>query len=227
VSTYAILDIGATTTVDAIALLATNLDVNAKWQVRAANTSGALTSSPIYDSSTIGFWPQTNLTSLTSSVSEVNGLLWLDTSAVTAKLIRIDVYNSTNSAGYIQAGRLFVSSVFQPTHNPEPGDLSFGYESPENNQKSAGGQTFVDEPWRLRQARFTLTYMSKAEAFGQALQLDSLKGTSGNLLIVIDPNESTYLHDFMFYARMDRLDPVRFIEGANFYEKTMSFEELK
>ena len=69
--------------------------------------------------------------------------------------IRIDLIDAANPAGFVKAGRLYLSKAWQPTRNRQLG-LQIGFEDPSPQEESRGGQIYPLALFRRRVATFTL-----------------------------------------------------------------------
>jgi len=114
---YLILDLGGSTRVRCIWLGYTNLTSDAFWSIRAADTEGALPSAPFIRTYS-SFWPDPSI----SGWSRIHGFHWIpDADTVEFRWWRIQLTDPTNPAGFLEAGRLYVSDGWRPSRGARYG----------------------------------------------------------------------------------------------------------
>jgi hypothetical protein len=215
--TFIVADLGAALAVDIVALLKTNLTAAATWRVRGATSEANLTAAPGYDSTAVGFWPESGLAG-----QAVSGFLYLDP-AQSFRWWRIDLSDAANPDGYLEAGRLYIDAAWRPARN-----LSFnwqlGWIDDGEPRHARGGQIHPEVVPRRRRLRFSLDYLTEAEA-ATAYDLDRRRGRSADVLVLRDPAHATQLHRQSVYGLMTVLEPAvntRF----NVYSHRYDVEEL-
>lgn len=224
-------DLGGRKTISFVALLAHNLTINGTWRVRIGNDNTF--ASTLYDSGTVKIWSRTQtLGSLPwgafswdgiSSTSDGNfGFVLLD-SAVYARYIRIDLTDSTNGDGYLQAGRLIVDSPYRPTINPVYG-FNLGYVNPSKKRRSRGGQPWVDRLPQYRQMTIPFAAIREDEAYGSLYELDRQAGISGDVFVMLDPDDAINRHRQSFYGTVREPTAINH-DAPNSHSKTFVIEE--
>ncbi len=193
-------DRGSAQPFNLVALLYTNVGASGTWRVRAADTQGALTSAPNYDSGTVTFWASPNLDTWTRRHS----LLWIP-AGVTRRWVRIDV---GSVGGTFQGGRLYIGQAWQPTRNYQypPGlghvDLS--------RRDRANGLHLIPTPKpTLVQQDLRLDFLSEAEMYANLFELRRLRGSTKDALVCLDPDDSAYRHQKMCYGLLTWTEQIR------------------
>lgn len=230
-------DFGSARLTDFAAIIAHNLTTAATIRWRLSAVSDFATT--VYDSGTINAWEPTegfgaspwgvfNWGGLPSaddiSLYTASTFTVLD-NPVLARYLRVDLSDSANGDGYLQAGRLMSGQSYQPTVNYANG-VQFQFVDESRVTKSRGGQTFIDTVQKYRTITFDLNHLPQDEAFGSIFNnLDRLKGISGDVLVIPQPDEpSTYLTQNI-YGRISAIGPIR-NTTLDFYSRTMEIEEL-
>lgn len=219
-STWWQVDFGQNRIVDIVALLAHNLTQAATWRVRLSLASDM--SSPLYDSGTVDAWPPVGgfgnlpwgVFSWGNELSSNELAFYSGQSfailpdSVTARYLRVDIVDTSNTAGYIEAGRLVAGPAWFPSRNLLYG-WSIGWQDDSTVDKSLGGQTFVDQKPLYRVLRFALTGIEEAELMSNSFDfLQRRKGLSGDLLFIPQPQRPEMLLHEAIYGRLRSMTPV-------------------
>ena len=219
VSIFTIVDIGSEKGFDFIALVGTNATDGATWRIRTANTVSALTSSPIYDSSTIVQWPEASL----SSLSETPAIHY--TSAiVSSAYVRIDITDASNSAGYFEAGRLFIAEGWRPTKNISY-NWGLKWEDKSLQYETINGNTITTPRGKYRIVNFSLDFLDEDEMYSNAYVIDRLVGTSKDVFVVRDLDSASHLQKQSLQGVMTEL-PAIVNSNHNIFRKRYKLKEL-
>jgi len=214
---FVVLDRGSAQTFNIVALLFTNVQAGDTWQVRAADTEANLTAAPGYDSGSVTF----RVAGDDDTWDRHHGLLYLST-AQTYRWIRIDL--TLGSGATLEAGRLVIGNFFQPSVNESYG-RTLGFADPGTTIRTDGGALISDERSRFLTANITLGFLSESELFDSALEFQRLRGTSNDLLIVLDPAESSYLMHQLIYGKLTSSEPSS-AAAFNRFRLRFSIEEM-
>lgn len=223
---HIVIDLGSAADIRLVSVLYGNFVQADTWRVRGATSEANLTSSPGYDSGSVSAWPDgADL----SSWDRTHTRLYLST-AETFQWWRIDFDASSNSDGYVEAGRLYVSEGIQPATGVSASkgwEPSF-VEPSARTLNQSGGVTPRGFPQR-RNVALALINLTRAEAWGSISVFRRDRGASGDVLALIDPEESTYPMDHMYYGLLGtRLSmPNAFLAkgGDPRYSVTVEIEE--
>ena len=213
-TTYLEVDRGSQQPFNVVSLLYTNLTESGTWQVRSANSQAGLTSSPDYDSGIIGVWPSPML----ETWDYVHTWLLLPASQ-TNQWVRIDLSNAGNPAGTIQAGRLYVSNAWQSSLHMQLG-LEWGFvdESPQEIS-TVSSTRHIRPKERIPTAAFNLGLLPEAETMTNLFDLFRVRGSSEDVLAVLDTTDTTYLHHRMIYGTLLRSRTRRNVPVAKYSQR--------
>lgn len=125
-----------------------------------------------------------------------------------ARYWRVEIFDSTNSDGYVQIGRLFLARGWTPSVNYSYG-AGLGYQDPTPVDTSLSGAEYFDVRTRFRVMNFSLEYITDTEAYNYALELQRLSGTSGEVLVIPDGGENVGQQPLRsFVGRLRQTGPV-------------------
>lgn len=145
------------------------------------------------------------------TVEDIDGLnvpyvkTW--TSDQAARYWRIEVFDTANTAGVVDLGRLIIAGGFQPTINLSRG-ATFELETESERQVTDGGAALYNERPVRRTLVGLLDDQSEAEMFGSFWKMQKQLGITGQLFFVYNPSDTTYLHDRAFLAVFRKLTPL-------------------
>tara|TARA_R110000824_G_scaffold271664_2_gene460150 strand:- start:134 stop:982 length:849 start_codon:yes stop_codon:yes gene_type:complete len=144
---------------------------------------------------------------------------------IAARYLRITISDSTNTDGYIQAGRLVAGPSYVPSVNAAFG-MEFEFVDNSRVSKSRGGQTFIDEVDRYRVCRFELRNIPQDEMMANVFNnLDRLRGVAKDVLIIPQPDDSDTWITQNVYGRVISSSPV-YNTGMSLYGRQFEIEEL-
>ncbi len=98
-----------------------------------------------------------------------------------AESIKVEIFDSTNTAGYVEFGRIFVSDVFQPAINMIYG-VEFGYENATEIESALDTTEYFDRKRQKRTATFQFDALSESEAFQKIYNMRRDLGIDGEIL---------------------------------------------
>lgn len=230
------LDLGAPRPIAFLGLLNHNLSQAGKWRIRVGQAADL--AAPDYDSGWQPIWPRVQPFGaglwgefewggqLDSGLAETYGIgsYHLIGSPLRCRFARIDLADPPNGAGYLQAGRAIVAPVWRPTVN-----LQFGWsiEQVDDSRvvRSRGGQAYVDSRPKFRRLRFSLEHLAIDEMLAHAYELERIKGKGGDVLVMIDPEDTAHLHRRTVYGLIAETTPI-INPFADRYSKEFVIEEL-
>jgi hypothetical protein len=120
----------------------------------------------------------------------------------------IYIQDPSNTAGYIQIGRLYMAEDWTPAHNFSFG-ASIGWQDPTVVDVALDGTEYYELRSKYREAIFTLNYMSISEGVNEALRICNNRGVSGDILFVWDPSNAELLQQRSFIGRLEELSPLQ------------------
>ena len=127
--------------------------------------------------------------------------IYLMSTAQTLRYWEVEIADTGNSDGYVQIGRLFMSSTWVPSVNYSYG-AAIGYQDPTPIDVSLSGAEYFDVRSKFRVFEFELQYILGTEAYSNALELQRLSGNSGEVLIVPDKEDTTNQPARSFVGRL-------------------------
>lgn len=217
--THVILDIGETRPIAFVALLRHNLGQKGKWRIVVSDDPGFATT--IHDSGLVDIWPAITpfgiglwgefqwggkLDPLLVGTYGIDGFHVMDALA-RGRYVKVELSDPDNPNGFLEAGRLIVAPAWQPSINAQYG-WSIEQVDESRSVKSRGGQTYVDQRPKYRRLSFTLEHLEADEMFGNAYELERIKGKGGDVLVVIDPEDTKHRHRHSVYGLLAETTPV-------------------
>lgn len=151
-------------------------------------------------------------------------LIALLPTAAFAQYYRFEFFDASNPAGYVQIGRVFLASEWQPVVNMDMG-ASLTYESKTVVDEAIGGAEYFDRRTPFRVARFTLSWMSEDEGYTRAFDLQRQIGMDGEVLYMYDANDTVHKLRRSFVGRLRTLGPLEAPE-AIFTKSAFEIKEL-
>jgi hypothetical protein len=109
--------------------------------------------------------------------------------AQSAQYWRTNIADTANADGYVEIGRLVMAGGYQPTYNMSYG-ARLGWQDPSTRSDSDGSATFFKVRSRRRVASLVLENVEEDEAFDQSFEIQRRLGTTGQLFIVLDPEDT-------------------------------------
>ena len=215
------MDFGSVKTIGVVALVVHNMSVGAKVRIRSDDAADFAT--PTYDSGWVDVWPSGMVPQDLLEWEEDN--FWLGTLSANARAgyqspfihvlsapqtyryWRVEVDDTTNTDGYVQIGRLFMSATWTPTVNYSYG-AGLGYKDTSPIEKSLSGAEYFDVQTKAREFSFTLEGLTDTEAYDVVLQLQRVAGISGEILQIPDLDDTTRIPARAYVGRLVDLQPI-------------------
>jgi len=201
---YYVVDLSVATEVDLFALLYHNGTNAGTLRVRGATSEANLTAAPSYDSGTFSLHMQTGIDDWTFFHT------WLylgDAAAETLQWWRFDVADGANPDGYFQAGRLIIAKAYESTRGIRL-DWNMGIVDPSPRKRAIGGQVYplIRNPYRMLD--FTFDFLEKTEAFEQFLERQRVRGTSKDIMAIVNADDSDEKQWLTIYGLFNELQPL-------------------
>lgn len=225
-STWFSVNFGRTQGVRAIALANHNLSVAARIRVRASadptfttttyDSGFASVWSSIYSSADLE-WEDDNWWSGVLSAEQLGTSrpLWVSVLPAIAYgwYWRIDIDDTGNGDGYVEAGRLLMAPAWAPASNMSYG-AAYRWEPKADMAESLGGTRYYLPRSNGRLQSFSLDYLTAAEAFTSVLEMQRELGADGELLVVADSDDPVAIQTRSYVARLDAMGDVRILGPA-------------
>lgn len=220
-----------------LALVRHNFSINATYRITVYSDafttleydSGIL---PVFDvvyTEESETWDSGNFWDLTLSEEDREGLtatlIHVLPDLFTELSFRIEVFDSLNDDGYLEAGRLFVGSGFEPVYNMGYG-VQVGFQNRSITDETIGGNEFHDERDSPRYANFALPHLREDEAYGQVFELLRKQGTTKDVFYLYDPDDKLNILRHSFLGRMQELNPIEHDFFSNYTHQFSIKEQI-
>lgn len=237
-NTQFIADMGAAKSINCAALVVHNMSESAKVRITGCSAPGFI--DPEYQSAWIEVWPAGIIP--ISALEWEDDNFWLGTMTAEARAgynspflhvlpqaqylryWRLEIDDTTNPAGYVHIGRLFMAQSWQPQYNMAYG-ASLGYDDPTEIATSLTGAEYFDVRGKYRNHKFDLAFLSTEEVHGQVLEMQRLAGTSAEVLVVPNKDDASTFVQRSFVGRLKSLSPVS-QPNFNLFSTSIEIKEL-
>ncbi|WP_454735362.1 hypothetical protein [Cupriavidus necator] len=142
---------------------------------------------------------------------------------LSARYVRFEFDDTTNPDGYLEFGRVFLGSGWQPVKNAAYG-ATFGWETDTTVRRSLGGTPYFDPKPTRRVHHFELDSLNKDEALGRVFELQRSAGVHKEVLVIWDKDDPVNLIRQSYLARLRQLNPLA-QPFFNNYSTTIETEE--
>jgi hypothetical protein len=221
--------------IGSVAIVNHNMQKDATWRYRVYSDSGY--STMVYDSGTINVWPlmpygsyeweDENFWDLQLSDEEIalftKTLTYVPDTIASAQYYQIEFFDSTNTDGYVELGRIFVGAIYQPTLNMNLG-ASIGDETNTVVDVALSGAEFFDRRTSYRVAQFTLDHLTYNESIING-DIIKISGVDAEVVYIYDDNTALDLHRRAFLGRLRALSPISQPYNTR-YQTTYEIKEL-
>lgn len=138
--------------------------------------------------------------------------------------VKVEIFDDTNSDGYVEFGRVLISDAWQPLININYG-VSFGYENTTIVDRADDTTEYFDIKAQKRTMNFVFGRLNEQEAFTRLYSLQRNQGVSKEILISFNLEQTAEGYQKTFIGRASQLDPISqpFIEN---YEGSLSLLEI-
>jgi hypothetical protein len=221
--------------IGSVAIVNHNMQKDATWRYRVYSDSGY--STLVYDSGTINVWPlmpfgsyeweDSRFWDLQLSDEEIalftKTLTYVPDTIASAQYYQIEFFDSTNTDGYVELGRIFVGAIYQPTLNMNLG-ASIGDETNTVVDVALSGAEFFDRRTSYRVAQFTLDHLTYNESIING-DIIKISGVDAEVVYIYDDNTALDLHRRAFLGRLRALSPISQPYNTR-YQTTYEIKEL-
>lgn len=221
--------------IGALAVVSHNMSKDATWRYSVYSDSGY--STLVYDSGFLNVWPlmpfgtyeweDPRFWDLQLSPEEValftKTMTYVPTTIVSAKYYQFEFVDTTNVDGYVEIGRIFVGSIYQPNLNMNLG-ASIGEETNTVIDASLSGAEFFDRRISNRIANFTLDHLTYDESIVNG-DIMKISGTDAEVLFIYNNGTALDLNRRSFIGRLRALSPISQPYNTR-YQTTYEIKEL-
>lgn len=212
-----------------------NLTVDATFRYRIYSDSGY--STMVYDSGTLNVWPDMPYgyyeweeepfwdLSMTNEqrILSAKTLIHIQTNITNATYYQIEFFDTANPDGYVQLGRIFLGTKYQPEANMNLG-ASIGLETDTLIDKALGGAEFFDRRESFRVARFTLDYLNQSDSIINS-DMMRISGIDAEVVFVWDNSTDIIRNRRGFLGRLRSLSQIEQPYNTRF-QTTYEIKEL-
>lgn len=212
-----------------------NLTVDATFRYRIYSDSGY--STMVYDSGTLNVWPDMPYgyyeweeepfwdLSMTDEqrILSAKTLIHIQTNITNARYYQIEFFDTANPDGYVQLGRIFLGTKYQPEANMNLG-ASIGLETDTLIDKALGGAEFFDRRESFRVARFTLDYLNQSDSIINS-DMMRISGVDAEVVFVWDNSTDIIRNRRGFLGRLRSLSQIEQPYNTRF-QTTYEIKEL-
>jgi hypothetical protein len=183
-STFWIADFGAAgAPIDVVATIRSNLTAAATTQVRVSSADPTGVAGDVYNSGSIAAGADPRF---------YGGVLHILPARATGRYLRVDYADAAaflDAAGTIAGidlGRVFAGPLFKPSRNFRFGG-GLGFMDLGTKKQSVGGQIHTKKGAKPRVLALAWQYMTEADFYAGALEIDRTVGATDDLLVVRNP----------------------------------------
>lgn len=219
-STKFIVDLGSNFTFfNSLCLIGHNLSIAAKWKITTSNDSGFATTisttgwvdiyAAIWSSLALA-WEDTNF--WTGQIKQEyldnyirNSFSLLGTQE--ARYVKVEIDDTTNSAGYIQIGRVMITNYTQFARNTD-WSPSLKWQDDTIVASSLGGTRYFSPKEKRRVFTFSLSELTDDEAMNFVFEQQRQLGISGEIFVIPDSEDTANSFRRSFLGRMTELSGI-------------------
>jgi len=211
-----------------VALVRHNLQINATMRVRASAASDM--SGAVYDSGHVAVWSYqwdasvlptghpnaaTRLLTATqiAALDPKRDAICILPADVSARYWRVEITDTANTDGYIQAARLVLAPRVQAPYQFAVG-AEFGFDDGTTVGRSMSRTRFYDTRPKGRTLSFTLPMLSDAFAVSVMREMMESLGVDGQVYVVPDSADTTGLQRRSFLANFRALSAVQYASAG-------------
>jgi hypothetical protein len=221
--------------IGSLAVVSHNMSKDATWRYRVYSDSGY--STMVYDSGFLSVWPlmpygtyeweDPRFWDLQLSPEEValftKTMTYVPAAIISAQYYQFEFVDTTNSDGYVEIGRIFVGSAYQPSLNMNL-SASIGEETNTIIDVAMSGAEFFDRRQSNRVAQFTLDHLTYDESIVNG-DIMKISGTDAEVLFIYDNGTALDLNRRAFLGRLRELSPISQPYNTR-YQTTYEIKEL-
>lgn len=217
-------------TIDTVALMTSNLSAASTWRIRIYNASAVLQ----YDSGTNLACPPREFGSLEWGYEPLGvnafafgmaaqSVLWIPT-PYAGRSVVIDLVDSSNTSGYLEASRLVIGRRYEPQFNMSNG-IILSFEERGKQARSEDGTLRSEQGVKMRNMSFSMDTFQEADRADIA-EISRRLGTKTDFLISAFPSDISLDLD-IHYTMMAKFTRVPGIGAPHygFYSTQINVEE--
>jgi hypothetical protein len=152
------------------------------------------------------------------------GTVWFTPQPI--KQLVVDIDDSTNTLGYIEASKVIAGSYWEPANNAESGSAQISVADTSKNERSDAGDLKTDRGTTHKVLSFDLNFMTTADrnALGGILKGS---GMFRAVFISLTPNadDATDEQTYQIYGKMSKQSSIRY-QFVNQHSSQLEIEEI-
>jgi len=200
-----------------------NLSSTAMVRNIAGNDLYDLAFAPWFNTGWLSVWPS-------SGKPTDRGVTWYDMFKLLAPTMayrwwRIEIDDSANAAGFLEIGRLYLGTYWQPPVNYSKG-RDFGRLPIDVRMVTDYGHTLTDKRVAPRSWTLPLDFLKPDDAETAIYEMQRELGTANDVFVVLNPDDTTLLHRRSMMATLAEV-PTVVQPYANTYRTTLKWTELR
>ena len=201
------IDMGAAHPIRLIALLGHNGSSRGHARIRAAAQLENLETTPDYDSGEIPIRSHQQDFDSDSQIGALpkNHCIHVPGVIQAYQFWRIDITDT--EVPYLDIGRLYLADPFQPETNMDYG-IQDGFIDPSSTARAYSGKLISNERPMYRAVDLKLSFGTESEMYGQLFEIDRLRGTTRDVLLISDPDNLSMIQKRTIYGVMKNLSQV-------------------
>jgi len=198
-----------------------NLDADGLIKIRTAANTSSFAGSPLV----VSAWPSSDMSDFPHTHSRV-----FYVTPQTDPAIEIEIYNPTNPAGYIDIGRLYVADAYVPGLPVSYGNMPNPTEA-ERTIRAEGGAEYtrvnrIDDQWDFTVQIDSDDPSARQEFYNRAMRIKRLRGTSRDIVVDFDPEDTEFGMDGLVYGRLTNVQAPRILAPFK-YEVPLTVKGLR
>lgn len=130
-----------------------------------------------------------------------------DVGLINTKVVSIELFDESNSDGYLQFGKVFVSQTWQPSRNASLG-ISFSNEINTEVEMSLDNTEYFDRKRAKRSVGFTLDRLTEEEAFSRIFSMQMQQGIDKEVLFAYNKENNQFSYYRRFLGRLQSVDAI-------------------
>lgn len=158
-----------------------------------------------------------------------DGMTWphiyVPATPVSARYWRVEINDTANPDGYVDIGRLVLSSGWQSSINFVPG-ATLGWITSSTRTETDGGAAYHNAKPARRVFACTIENMDEDEAMVHPFELARYLGTDKQVMFVYNPADTYHLQRRSFLATLEKLSPLQIPYGSWMSNAIALIEEL-
>lgn len=126
----------------------------------------------------------------------------------TGKVWNFELDDPGNPDGFLEIGRLFMGTAWQPSINFAPQGNSFGFRPKTSVQESLGGTRYYTRRKSARQAKFAFPALPDQEVWDDVYRIQAISNLDRQVFLIPDPDDIDNRNKRSFLGNLDELPSI-------------------